>query len=187
MRFVLEVGQVCLIFIANSLIHFKIYFYLEELREQVRQSLRYQDGTDKVQEAIARLRWYPGRPPCRQPSHHISNPRLLLDWPHRPSNLRILSVSTPCYPSPFPSFLPSCSTDVSSWSLSLTQGLVNLQGFFNALVFASVTPPLSSLSSSLTPSLATEWYRVEVLGSVTRLRSLQQRASCCDQTSRWRD
>jgi hypothetical protein len=63
MRFVLEFGQVCLIFLANSLIHVKIYFYLEDIRAQLRQSLKYQDGTDQVQEAIARLRWYPGRLP----------------------------------------------------------------------------------------------------------------------------
>jgi hypothetical protein len=30
------------------------------------------------------------------------------------------------------------STNVPSWSLSLTQALVNLQGFLNSIVFASV-------------------------------------------------
>lgn len=61
MRFVLEFGQVCLIFLANTLIHVKIYYYLADIRATLRESLKYQDGADKVEEAISRLRWYPGK------------------------------------------------------------------------------------------------------------------------------
>ena len=60
MRFVLEFGQVCVIFTANSLIHVKIYYYLKEIQDSIRASLKYQNKPDKVEEAISRLRWYPG-------------------------------------------------------------------------------------------------------------------------------
>lgn len=108
MRFALKYGQVLPISLLNAALYVKILAFFRDVKAKNRTaSLIRPSGPDKIEQAILRLQWYPII--------------LTICWSGIIA-MRIYEF--------FASYVPC-------WSIWLTISVLNMQGFFNALVFFS--------------------------------------------------